>query len=129
ENIKTNCGVDSVTRFANSVVVVDSHGVEHSFDHIVFASHADQTLEMLSDASAQEQRLLGAFKYEQNRAILHRDERLMPKLGEVWSSWNHLAGKQDKQQKISVSYWMNSLQHLPCQESILVTLNPLREPR
>ena len=129
DNIKLNCGISSVKRLPDRVAVTDTHNVEHSFDHIVFASHADQTLNMLSDASLQERRLLGAFKDESNRALLHRDERLMPALGEVWSSWNYLAGKQNNQQKVSVTYWMNSLQQLPCKESVLVTLNPLREPR
>jgi predicted NAD/FAD-binding protein len=128
-DVKLNCGVKSVKRSADKVFITDDNGDTHSFDHVVFASHADETLAMLEDPSKEEQQLLGSFQYEENRAILHRDERLMPKLGEVWSSWNYLSGSQDQQQKVSVSYWMNALQHLPCHESIIVTLNPLREPR
>lgn len=128
-DIRLNCGINNVRRFPDHVIITDAKGEDHRFDHIVMACHADQSLAMLGDASADERRLLGAFAYEQNNAYLHRDEKLMPVLGEVWSSWNYLADKSTQNSKVSVSYWMNSLQHLPCQEQLIVTLNPLREPR
>lgn len=128
-DIRLGCAVESVKRTPERVTVIDQNGHEHHFDHVVFASHADQTLKMIKDPTLEEQRLLSAFQYETNRAVLHRDERLMPNLGDVWSSWNYLSSQRGDQQKVSVSYWMNALQKLPCQESVLVTLNPLREPR
>ena len=97
--------------------------------HVVMAGHADQSLAMLDEPSSAEQSLLGAFSYEENEAVLHRDENLMPKRHQVWSSWNYLADTSQSTNKVSVSYWMNLLQHLPCQESVLLTLNPLTEPR
>ena len=127
--IRLNCGINNVHRFPDHVVLTDSKGDKHRFDHVVMASHADQSLAMLDDANADEKRLLGAFGYEQNNAVLHRDERLMPVLGEVWSSWNYLADSTQQGSKVSVSYWMNSLQHLPCHEQLIVTLNPLRKAR
>ncbi|MDX1504561.1 MAG: NAD(P)/FAD-dependent oxidoreductase [Spongiibacter sp.] len=129
DRVKLNCGVATVTRHADSVEVRDEQGDTHYFDHIVFACHADQTLAMLSDASNEEQRLLGAFRYEHNEAVLHRDEALMPKRGEVWSSWNYLAKGDARNRGVSVSYWMNLLQHLPCAEPVVLSLNPLRPPR
>jgi predicted NAD/FAD-binding protein len=93
------------------------------------AGHADQSLSILEDASTDEKRLLSNFAYEQNDAVLHRDKELMPVLSKVWSSWNYLADRDQQGSKVSVSYWMNSLQHLPCPEQIVVTLNPLRKPR
>jgi predicted NAD/FAD-binding protein len=93
------------------------------------AGHADQSLSIIEDASFAEKRLLGAFAYELNDTVLHRDHRLMPQRDQVWSSWNYLANTNQYSNKVSVSYWMNSLQHLPCQEQIIVTLNPLKEPR
>jgi predicted NAD/FAD-binding protein len=128
-DIRLNCGINKVHRFPDHVVLTDNKGDKHRFDHVVMASHADQSLAMLDDANADEKRLLGAFAYEQNNAVLHRDERLMPVLGEVWSSWNYLADSKQQGSKVSVSYWMNSLQHLPCHEQLIVTLNPLRKPR
>ena len=126
--IKLNCGIAKVRRFSDHVILVDEHGDSHRFDHVVMAGHADQSLAIIEDPSSAEQDLLGAFAYERNDAVLHRDERLMPKRRDVWSSWNYLADTTQKTDKVSVSYWMNLLQHLPCHESIILTLNPLLEP-
>ncbi|MBQ0794789.1 NAD(P)/FAD-dependent oxidoreductase [Zhongshania sp.] len=128
-DIRLNCKVAKVRRFHDHVIITNNNGENHRFDHVVMAGHADQSLAMLDDANTDEKRLLGAFAYEQNDAVLHRDEKLMPVLGEVWSSWNYLADREQEGSKVSVSYWMNSLQHLPCHEQLIVTLNPLRTPR
>ena len=85
-------GVRNVVRQVDKVIVIDHDGDISSYDHVVFASHADETLGMLSDATAEECRLLGAWKYTENRAILHSDPSLMPKRRRVWSSWNFLEG-------------------------------------
>ncbi|MFT5887337.1 MAG: putative NAD/FAD-binding protein [Zhongshania sp.] len=129
DNIRLNCGVSQVQRFDDHVQLTDTYGEQHRFDHIVMAGHADQSLSILGDASFAEKRLLGAFAYELNDTVLHRDDRLMPQRRQVWSSWNYLANTNQNSNKVSVSYWMNSLQHLSCQEQIIVTLNPLKEPR
>ncbi|KAJ1563621.1 hypothetical protein HK096_000153, partial [Nowakowskiella sp. JEL0078] len=56
------------------VILTDSNGVKREFDHVIFATHADQTLEMLgSSATDDEKRILGAVKFVSNRAVLHRD--------------------------------------------------------
>ncbi|WP_414728128.1 NAD(P)/FAD-dependent oxidoreductase [Zhongshania aliphaticivorans] len=129
EGIRLNCAIKKVHRFNDHVILVDQNGESHRFDHVVMAGHADQSLAMLDEPSSAEQSLLGAFSYEENEAVLHRDENLMPKRHQVWSSWNYLADTSQSTNKVSVSYWMNLLQHLPCQESVLLTLNPLTEPR
>ncbi len=110
---------------------VTLHSVGHPparFDHAVVATHADQALAMLSDADAAERRLLGAFGYTSNLAVLHSDPALMPKLRRVWSSWNYLGGRGDTDPP-TVSYWMNRLQRLPSGLDLFVTLNPPRPPR
>jgi len=127
--IKLNCGISKVRRAGDHVTLIDEHGESHRFDHVVMAGHADQSLALLDEPSQAESSLLGAFAYENNEAVLHRDESLMPKRHQVWSSWNYLADTKQTSKQVSVSYWMNLLQHLPCQESILLTLNPLTEPR
>nr|WP_297531788.1 FAD-dependent oxidoreductase [uncultured Roseateles sp.] len=106
-----------------------------SFDHVVLATHADQSLRMLTAPTAQEQRLLGAFPYTRNLAVLHRDPALMPRRRAVWSSWNYLAGQADDPIRLppTVTYWMNRLQpHLPQGRSavpLFVSLNPSVAPR
>lgn len=105
------------------------------YDHVVLATHADQALALLHDAAAAtalERRLLGAFRYSRNVAVLHRDTACMPRRRAVWSSWNYLAaGRQEGVP--TVTYWMNRLQpHLPQgpqAQPLFVTLNPTVPPR
>ena len=103
-------------------------GVE-SFDDVVIAAHADQALAMLDDPTPQERRVLGAFRYSRNTAVLHSDHRLMPRRRAVWSSWNHIGGGDSDENCPTVTYWMNSLQCIPHDTLLFVTLNPQREPR
>jgi uncharacterized protein len=98
------------------------------FDQVVIATHADQALRLLPDASADEQRVLGAFGYSRNRAVLHSDPALMPQRRAVWSSWNYAADRR-RQQPPCVTYWMNRLQEIPQDTPLFLTLNPTREPR
>ena len=104
------------------------------FDHVVLATHADQSLRMLLAPSAAERRLLGAIPYTRNLAVLHRDPALMPRRRAVWSSWNYLASRQGEsgQAAPTVTYWMNRLQpHLPQgpgAQALFVTLNPAVPP-
>lgn len=98
------------------------------FDQVVVATHADQALRLLPDASDDERRLLGAFGYSRNRAVLHSDPALMPRRRAVWSSWNYAADRR-RQQPPCVTYWMNRLQDIPQDTPLFLTLNPTREPR
>jgi predicted NAD/FAD-binding protein len=97
------------------------------FDQVVIATHADQALRLLPDASADEARLLGAFAYTRNHAVLHRDPTLMPQRRAVWSSWNYMADRRSPD-VLCVSYWMNRLQRLPDPAPLFLTLNPTHVP-
>ncbi|GKT25841.1 FAD-dependent oxidoreductase [Acidovorax sp. SUPP3334] len=97
------------------------------FDQVVIATHADQALRLLPDASEAESTLLGAFGYSRNRAVLHNDPALMPRRRAVWSSWNY-AAERGHSEALSVTYWMNRLQHIPDATPLFLTLNPTQEP-
>jgi predicted NAD/FAD-binding protein len=129
--VRTNCEVKSVRRHSAGVTLETAQGTV-SHDRVVVAAHADQALAMLRDASAEERQILGAFGYRRNRAVLHSDPALMPRRRRVWSSWNYAAhAKSDGNGRglaPSVTYWMNRLQHLPADQPLFVTLNPLRGP-
>ncbi len=103
-------------------IMVQSNGVQDVYDEVIFASHADETLAMLSDMTAEEKEILGAFRYQPNLAYLHRDESVMPKRKRCWASWSYTA---DKAQKLSVTYWMNRLQSIDRECPLFVTLNPV----
>ena len=119
----------SVRRWPGGVEVTDGSGQSSRFDQVVMACHADQSLRLLEEKTPRERQLLGCFPYQPNRAVLHGDPSLMPRRKAVWSSWNYLAEHGTAQAaRVSVSYWMNSLQSLPCTEDVFVSLNPLRDP-
>ena len=121
--------ITGVRRGPAGVEITDGRGERSRYDHVVLACHADQSLGMLEDATPLERSLLGAFRYQPNRAILHRDASLMPRRRAVWSAWNYLAGQfDDRSSHVSVTYWMNRLQNLPTRKDVFVSLNPLREP-
>ena len=97
---------------------------EHlGYDQVIIASHADQALDMIKDKTKDEKRILGEFKYVSNIAVLHKDSSLMPKRKLAWSSWNSIT----KNNKTCVTYWLNNLQNLKCENNYFLTLNPIYE--
>jgi predicted NAD/FAD-binding protein len=119
----------AVQRRDAGVRVQLSSGGHIDADHAVLATHADQALALLDAPTAEEARLLGAFRYQSNRTLLHTDTRLMPTRRRVWSAWNYLAEEQASGAgAVSVTYWMNKLQGLEAERDYLVSLNPLTDP-
>ncbi|TDQ77566.1 putative NAD/FAD-binding protein [Dongia mobilis] len=106
--------------------VVMEDGSRRIFDAVVLATHSDQALALLEAPSAEERQLLGALRYQPNRAVVHGDKDLMPRRRAAWSSWNVIGGPVDDDALICVTYWMNRLQHLPTEQQVFVTLNPNR---
>jgi predicted NAD/FAD-binding protein len=118
-----------VSRDDHGMTIHAEHGHSERFDAAVLACHADQGLAMIEQPSAGEQAVLGAFRCQDNLAILHTDAKLMPRRRAVWSAWNYLSnGAGDHGQEVSVTYWMNRLQSLETKLPLLVSLNPLRDP-
>ncbi len=128
-NFRLGAEVTSIRRQNGQVHVIDSTGNQDIFDHVILASHTDQTLRMLSDASSSEREILSAIRYRPNDVYLHRDERLMPRRKKVWSSWNYMASSDlDQDRNVTVSYWMNRLQNIDRAKPVFVTLNPATPP-
>ncbi len=132
DSIRLNSRIHKIYRRSGKVIVEFLHGDSEVFDHVVLACHADQALELLAEPTADELRLLAAFPYQRNRALLHTDEQLMPRRRAAWASWNYMTDSRratgQQPDAISVTYWMNNLQHLPSEHPVFVTLNPLEEP-
>ena len=127
--IQLNCGIRRVERVTGGVMIHDTQGGSSVFDQVVFACHADQVLACLQNPSDDEKSILGQFRYQPNRMILHSDTSFMPKNRQAWASWVYLSEeKSDSTPHISLSYWMNNLQPLPTKTPMIVTLNPGREP-
>lgn len=129
DDIRLSCPVQAVRSQGDGVLVSSRDGIEQ-FDQVVLACHSDQALALLGESASPEQRrLLGAIRYEPNRAVLHCDPRLLPRDRRLWSAWNYQAGGgQAGAQPVSVSYLINRLQPLPFTTPVVVSLNPVREP-
>jgi predicted NAD/FAD-binding protein len=127
--LKLGCAVTHVEAKENSIQVTDTHNETLTFDEVVFASHTDQTLAMLKDATFEEKSLLSAIAYKSNDVWLHCDEALMPKRKKTWSAWNYMADLSEKtRDTVFVSYSMNILQNIDPAKPLFVSLNPPQKP-
>jgi predicted NAD/FAD-binding protein len=125
DKIHTNKGAAKVIRKNGKALVTTSDGTVHEFDKVIFASHADQTLRLLEEPTADEKRLLSLFKYQLNSATIHTDESLMPKNKKVWSSWNYRIENRNGKQLPTTIYWMNSLQQVSKNKNYFVSISAL----
>ncbi len=114
---------------AAGVVVSTAAGSER-FDDVVLACHSDQSLRLLADADADERALLGAVRYQPNRALLHTDTTLLPRRRRAWAAWNYerAASAAQEETGVCLHYLINRLQPLPWQQPVVVSLNPARAP-
>ncbi|MEZ5824073.1 MAG: FAD-dependent oxidoreductase [Geminicoccaceae bacterium] len=125
--IRLEAPVLSTRRSEEGIFLRSAGMAEERFDHVVFASHADQSLAIAEDLEDEERNLLEGFPYQPNHAVLHTDPAFMPKRRSVWASWNALGAEHD--QPTCLTYWMNRLQGLDPATPLFVTLNPRHEPR
>lgn len=124
--VRQGVRVAGVRRDASGAELRLAGGTRERFDAVVMATHGDTALSLLDDPSAEETRLLSAFRYSRNLVALHTDTVLMPKRRRAWCSWNHI-GERAKPGEGAVSYWMNRLQSLTDAPDLFVTLNPNKE--
>ncbi|WP_340539325.1 NAD(P)/FAD-dependent oxidoreductase [Nocardioides sp. GXZ039] len=124
-DVRREAPVVAVRRHPDGVDVVTRDGSIETYDQVVLATHADQALELLADATPEEKQDLGAIGYSTNEAVLHRDSSLLPGRPAARASWNHVTtcGTDDARASVAVTYWMNRLQGLDTADDLLVTLN------
>jgi uncharacterized protein len=114
----------------SGVSVVTDAGTE-CFDDVVLACHSDQALALLADATPLEREVLGAIRYHRNRAVLHTDTALLPQRRLAWAAWNYERAEHPDQEQsgVCLHYLINKLQPLPFEVPVVVSLNPVTEPR
>jgi predicted NAD/FAD-binding protein len=106
------------------VTVLTADGVSHAFDRAVVATHGDQALRLLMNPTRDEQRLLGAFKYQANVATLHTDASVMPRARRAWASWVYQVSRDELGRIVPAThYWMNRLQGVSEREQYFVSIN------
>lgn len=120
--------VNKVKRFKN-YVQIETNRTRRVYDHVVFACHSDQILQILDNVTNEEEMYLSNITYKKNIVYLHSDNSFMPKNKMIWSSWNYIEMlKPNDQKSLTVTYWMNKLQKIDTTENIFVTLNPAKIP-
>ncbi len=121
-NIRLQTPVNNIHRFNDYVEIETSrYGIER-YDYVFIASHSNQALRMLSNATRLEKDILGAIPYQENEAVLHTDKTVLPKRKIAWAAWNyHLLKRQ--QGRVALTYSMNILQSIKAPIEFCVTLN------
>ncbi|MEQ6249826.1 FAD-dependent oxidoreductase [Sulfitobacter sp. HNIBRBA3233] len=128
-DIRLGAAVEGVRRNALGAEVKTWGGEWERFDEVIFATHSDDTLNMLSDATPAERAALGAIAYQPNEITLHADTGIMPKRRATWASWIYSEDRDARSDRIDLTYWMNSLQPIPMDDPHFVTLNTKRTIR
>ena len=118
--LQLGLGARSLRRDADGVELTTDDGERRRFDKVIVATHADQALALLADPSEEETRVLGTFAYTRNDAVLHTDERLLPRAASARAAWNYRLGDDGRP---TVTYSLNRLQSLPGETEYCVTLN------
>ena len=138
EKIKSTGGrfkrlkVESIKRLDYQVEVFTKQSSE-IYDHVIMATHSDETLRIISDPSNDEYSILSSIHYQKNRAVLHTDASVLPTEKRCWAAWNYTTdqSRSINDQRVCVNYLINKLQPLPSawdNQPVIVSLNPVVEP-
>ena len=121
-DIRLASPVTGVRRTEDGVELTSRHGAGESntggfntetFDAVVIATHPEQALRMLPDASPAEKDALGNMPYSVNHTVFHRDDSVLPASGNARASWNYrLPACDARPDKVLVSYDLTRLQRL-----------------
>ncbi|MEM8983919.1 MAG: hypothetical protein AAGC71_12895, partial [Pseudomonadota bacterium] len=112
---------------SSSGVTLSTDDAEATFDHVVMATQANQTMNMLAHGSAEELDTLARFRYEPSTVIVHTDTRLAPRGGEKrWAPVNFLL--PDDVSTPMATIWMNAIQPMLGDGPVFQTWNPIIEP-
>jgi predicted NAD/FAD-binding protein len=95
---------------------------EFEFDHVIFASHADQAMKIFSNPTEIEKEIMNGFAYRPNDILLHTDLSVLPKRKLGHAAWNYYLPEKLKE-RVAVTYHMNILQGIKSPETFLVSLN------
>ncbi|MHA6263052.1 NAD(P)/FAD-dependent oxidoreductase [Arenibacterium sp. CAU 1754] len=128
-DLRLGSPVQAVRRTVAGVQVKAWGGDWETYDDVVFATHSDDAMRLLEDATPREKATVGAITYQPNDIVLHADTSVMPKRRSCWSSWVYTEDRRAPSDKIDLTYWMNSLQPIPEEDPHFVTLNTKRQIR
>ena len=121
--INLSSPIRTVSRLDNGIEIETANSKKPlMFDAVVFATHSDQALAMLTDPTEKEKDILSSIPYQKNEVLLHTDSSVLPKRKLAWASWNYQLDS-NPESPVVLTYNMNILQSLDCDETFCVTLN------
>ena len=121
--INLSSPIRTVSRLDNGIEIETANSKKPlMFDAVVFATHSDQALGMLKDPTEKEKNILSSIPYQKNEVLLHTDSSVLPKRKLAWASWNYQLDS-NPESPVVLTYNMNILQSLDCDETFCVTLN------
>jgi len=122
DRIRLNNPVVSATRAKDGVTLKTENGEPERFDALVLATHSDQSLAILADATESERDILSAIPYQRNETVLHADSALLPNRKRAWASWNYYIPKEESR-PVALTYNLNRLQGHRSPSPICISLN------
>ena len=132
DKIHLNRPVHKVYRSESCVVVEDGAGVRETFDEVIFACNANQTLMMLDKPTSLERYLLSSIRYESelhNHTIVHSDASVLPdnEVKPLTTRSNHIEQYGARPDNYEITYIMHNQQPWANQSDkpCLVTYNPI----
>jgi predicted NAD/FAD-binding protein len=126
DRIRLDTPVTAVIRHQSGVEIVSDRFGRECYDAVFLACHSDQALALLDAPTAVEREVLGAIRFQDNEAVLHTDASVLPKRRRAWAAWNYHI-PEDPNRHVAVTYNMNMLQGLECEQQYCVTLNNDRQ--
>ena len=132
DRIHVNRPVRKVYRYATHVVVEDEDGARETFDQVILACNANQSLMILDEPTMLERYILSSVRYESelhNHAIVHSDASVLPdnEVEPLATRSNHIEQYGARPDNYEITYIMHNQQpwanrsDKPC----LVTYNPV----
>ena len=132
DRIYLNRPVRKVHRHQSHVVVEDENGVQETFDDVIFACNANQTLMLLDRPTFLERYILSSIRYDSelhNHAVVHSDASVLPDNAAqpLATRSNHVEQYGARPDNYEITYIMHNQQpwaggsDKPC----LVTYNPV----
>ena len=132
DKIHLNRPVRKVYRQSSCVVVEDEDGARETFDEVIFACNANQTLMILGKPTMLERCILSSIRYESelhNHTVVHSDASVLPdnEVKPLQTRSNHIEQYGARPDNYEITYIMHNQQPWANQSDkpCLVTYNPI----
>ena len=115
DNICLNRPVRKVYRREDHVEIEDEKGVRETFDEVIFACNANQTLEIIDRPSFWERYILSSVRYDidlHHNAVVHSDSSVLPdnEAKPLATRSNHIEQYGERPDNYEITYIMHNQQ-------------------